>query len=44
MPKDDIVIVHGYMSVDWGILWRVAIRNLPPLAEALERIVPPDEL
>ena len=36
-------IVHGYMSVDWGILWRVATCNLPPLAEALERIVPPDE-
>jgi uncharacterized protein with HEPN domain len=25
-------IVHGYMSVDWGILWRVATHNLPVLA------------
>jgi uncharacterized protein with HEPN domain len=36
-------IVHGYMSVDWGILWRVATCDLPPLGEALEQIVPPDE-
>jgi hypothetical protein len=32
-----------YVSVDWGILWRVVTCDLPPLAEALERIVPLDE-
>lgn len=29
-------MVHGSMSVAWGILWRVATCDLPPLSEALE--------
>ena len=36
-------IVHDYMDVDYDILWEVATRNLSPLIEALERIVPPEE-
>ena len=36
-------IVHDYMDVDYDVLWEVATRHLPPLIEALEKIVPPEE-
>lgn len=35
-------IVHAYMDVDYDILWEVATRHLPPLIEALEKLVPPE--
>lgn len=36
-------IVHGYMDVDYDILWEVTTRHLPPLIAALEKIVPPED-
>jgi uncharacterized protein with HEPN domain len=36
-------IVHDYMSLDEDILWQVVTEDLPPLIEALERLVPPEE-
>lgn len=32
------VIVHGYLGVDLAAVWLVVERDLPPLAEALERM------
>jgi uncharacterized protein with HEPN domain len=36
-------IVHDYMDVSFDVLWTVVTRDLPPLLEELEKIVPPDE-
>ena len=32
------VIVHGYLGVDLGAVWLVVEQDLPPLAEAVERM------
>lgn len=31
--------IHGYDEVDFDILWKIATESLPPLIQALERIV-----
>jgi uncharacterized protein with HEPN domain len=36
-------VVHDYLSVDYDLVWDVVTVNLPQLAIALDRIVPPDE-
>lgn len=36
-------IVHDYMNVDEDIIWQIVTQDLPPLIEALEKIVPPEE-
>lgn len=33
-------IIHDYKNVDLGIVWQIVTRNLPPLIEQLEKIVP----
>jgi uncharacterized protein with HEPN domain len=33
-------IVHGYMSVDYDIIWEVVTRHLPSLIAELKKIVP----
>lgn len=35
-------VVHGYLNVDEGVVWRTATQELGPLIAALEKIVPPD--
>lgn len=32
------VIVHGYLGVDLGAVWLVVEQDLPPLAEAVNRM------
>ena len=32
------VIVHGYLGVDLGAVWLVVEKDLPPLAEAVDRM------
>ena len=32
------VIVHGYLGIDLAAVWLVVEQDLPPLAEALERM------
>lgn len=34
-------IVHGYMDVDYDILWQVATKSLPELIAHLATLVPP---
>ena len=36
-------LIHGYDSVDFDILWQIVTQDLPPLIEALGKIVPPDK-
>jgi len=36
-------VVHDYLEVDEDIVWDVVTSDLPPLADALQRILPPDE-
>ncbi|MBI3361608.1 MAG: DUF86 domain-containing protein [Chloroflexi bacterium] len=36
-------IVHDYMNVDEDVVWEVATKDLPPLTELLEKIVPPED-
>ena len=36
-------VVHDYLEVDEDIVWDVVTADLPPLADALERILPPEE-
>ena len=36
-------VVHDYFSVDFDIVWATVARKLPPLAEQLERLAPPEE-
>lgn len=33
------VIVHGYLGIDLGAVWLVVEQDLPPLSEALNRMV-----
>ena len=33
-------IVHDYLGVDEDVVWEVVSGDLPPLVEALERVVP----
>ena len=33
-------LIHGYDSVDFDILWEVVRHDLPPLIEALAKILP----
>lgn len=35
-------LVHDYRKLDLGRLWRIVEEDVPPLIDALERIVPPD--
>ncbi|MBI2833385.1 MAG: DUF86 domain-containing protein [Acidobacteria bacterium] len=46
VPWADIIgmrhkVVHDYLGVDEDIVWQVVTVDLPKLAAALERIVPP---
>jgi len=34
-------LIHGYDAVDFDILWQILTCDLPPLIEALEKIIPP---
>ncbi len=34
-------LIHGYDQVDFDILWQILTRDLPPLLDELDRIVPP---
>ena len=34
-------VVHDYLHVDYDLVWDVATRELPPLIDALAKIVPP---
>ncbi len=36
-------LIHGYDSVDFDILWRIIIDDLPPLIAALEGILRSEE-
>jgi len=36
-------LIHGYDVVDFDILWQIVTRDLPPLIEQLENIVPPEK-
>ncbi len=36
-------LVHEYDAVDFDIVWKIVTEDVPPLVEALERIVPPEE-
>ena len=33
------VVVHGYATLDWRIVWRILIHDLPELAAGLRAIV-----
>jgi uncharacterized protein with HEPN domain len=35
-------LIHGYDQVDFDILWQILTRDLPPLLDELDRIVPSD--
>ena len=37
-------LIHGYDMVDFDILWQIVTRDLPPLVNALERILSYDVL
>lgn len=32
-------LIHAYVDISLDVLWRTATRNLPPLIQALERII-----
>ena len=36
-------LIHGYDTVDFDILWQIVTKDLPPLIDALEKIVPPED-
>jgi uncharacterized protein with HEPN domain len=36
-------LVHGYDSVDHGILWQTVCESVPELAEELLRHIPPEQ-
>ncbi len=36
-------LIHGYDTVDFDILWQIVTQDLPPLIDALEKIVPPED-
>lgn len=33
-------VVHDYLGVDEDIVWEVVLRDLPPLIQALQKLVP----
>ena len=35
-------LIHGYFAVDLDIVWQIVKRDLPPVAEALREMVPPE--
>jgi uncharacterized protein with HEPN domain len=35
-------LIHGYDLVDFEILWRTVVEDLPPLIVALESILSPN--
>ncbi len=37
-------LIHGYDSVDLDILWQIVTKDLPALIEALEQIVPRNDV
>ncbi len=37
-------IVHDYMNVDEDVIWAVVQKDLPALAEILQKIIPPEML
>ncbi len=48
IPWQDIIdmrnhLTHAYFDVDLDILWDTIMNDLPPLVEALEKIIPPTE-
>jgi len=45
IPWQDIIdmrnhLTHAYFDVDLNIVWDTILRDLPPLVEALEKIIP----
>ncbi len=34
-------LIHGYDSVDFDVLWQILDHDLPPLIQALEKLIPP---
>ena len=36
-------VVHDYMNVDEAIVWKTATSELPPLIDALKKLLPPGE-
>jgi uncharacterized protein with HEPN domain len=48
IPWQDIIdmrnhLIHAYFDVDLDIVWDTILKDLPPLVEALEKIIPPEE-
>ena len=37
-------LIHGYDFVDYDILWGTIMQDLPPLIDALEKLVPPEKI
>lgn len=35
-------LIHAYDQIDFDILWQILTRDLPPLCDELERMIPPD--
>jgi uncharacterized protein with HEPN domain len=35
-------LIHAYYDIDLDIVWDTVIKDLPPLIDELEKIVPPD--
>ncbi len=35
-------LIHGYNMVDFDILWQIITKDLPPLIDALEKLIPPE--
>lgn len=36
-------LIHAYDQVDFDVLWQIVTKDLPPLIDALEKIVPPED-
>ena len=48
IPWQDIIdmrnhLIHAYFDVDLDIVWDTIMSDLPPLVEALEKLIPPAE-
>jgi uncharacterized protein with HEPN domain len=48
IPWQDIIdmrnhLIHAYFDVDLDIVWDTILKDLPPLVEALEEIIPSAE-
>ena len=35
-------LIHGYDTVDFDILWQIITKDLPPLIDDLEKLIPPE--